>query len=330
MKDVATRHVENMREVGQDKAVALAGTNQAVDRINREVRDQLKHDGQLQQPEKFQTRDEDRNNGQREIELAKGDRVMIATTDTAKGYTNGDAGRVVDMDAKAGTIEVKLDRTGETVQIKTQEAEVRHGYAMTTHKAQGSTYERATVYLDSNSSREMSYVQASRAKEETHFVTTTHSVKEMRADTPAPEALQKAVEATAAAREAAGKDRGVEPDTKANMQSAIEYIKSNKEHAPAEAKREAKQAQTMQGLSEAMSRSRPKETTLDYAERPRPDRGQPPADHSQAKEDRFKEQLGKLEKAMNDERTKGKEQHLDAGRERGERTYKGPDEGRER
>lgn len=324
MKDVATRHVANMREVGADKAVALAGTNQAVDRINAEVRAQLHKDGQLQGGEKFQTLDSNRNSGQREIELAKGDRVMIATTDSAKGYTNGDAGRVVDMDAKDGSISVKLDRTGETVQVKTQEAEVRHGYAMTTHKAQGSTYDRATVYLDSNSSREMAYVQASRAKEETHFVATSHTVKEMRQDTPAPEALQKAVEATAAAREAAGKDRGLEPDTKANMQAAIDYIKANKDYAPPEAKREAKNAQTMHGLSEAMSRSRPKETTLDYAERPSPERGQ-------AKEDRFKEQLGKLEKVMSAERAK--DPHQDTSRERGERgerTYKGEEGGRER
>jgi ATP-dependent exoDNAse (exonuclease V) alpha subunit len=331
MKDVASRHVANMREVGADKAVALAGTNQAVDRINAEVREQLGKAGQLQNAEKFQTQDSNRNSGTRELELAKGDRVMIATTDTAKGYTNGDAGRVVGMDAKAGSISVKLDRTGETVQVKTQEAEVRHGYAMTTHKAQGSTYDRATVYLDSNSSREMAYVQASRAKEETHFVATSHTVKEMRQDTPAPEALQKAVEATAAARVAAGREAGLEPDTKANMQAAIEYIKANKDFAPAEAKREAKQAQTMQGLSEAMSRSRPKETTLDYAERPRPNRDGPDNSNNrqQDKEDRFKAQLDKVEKALQSERGKDKGQQQDTGRERSERIYKAPDERRD-
>lgn len=329
MKDVATRHVANMREVGADKAVALAGTNQAVDRINAEVRAQLAKDGQLQGGEKFQTLDSNRNSGTRELELAKGDRVMIATTDTDKGYTNGDAGRVVDMDAKAGSISVKLDRTGETVQVKTQEAEVRHGYAMTTHKAQGSTYDRATVYLDSNSSREMAYVQASRAKEETHFVATRHTVKEMRQDTPAPEALQKAVEATAAAREAAGKDRGLEPDTKANMQTAIDYIKSNKDYAPPEARREAKDAQTIQGLAEAMSRSRPKETTLDYAERARPNRDSPDNSNArqQDKEDRFKAQLDKVEKALQSERGKDNGQQQDTGRERGD---SGPAEGRGR
>jgi hypothetical protein len=156
-------------------------------------------------------------------------------------------------------------------------------------------------------------------------------VKEMRQDTPAPEALQKAVEATAAARVAAGREAGLEPDTKANMQAAIEYIKANKDFAPAEAKREAKQAQTMQGLSEAMSRSRPKETTLDYAERPRPNRDGPDNSNNrqQDKEDRFKAQLDKVEKALQSERGKDKGQQQDTGRERSERIYKAPDERRD-
>lgn len=298
IKDVATRHVENMREVGQDKAVALAGTRQAVDHINEAVRAELKREGQLGEGEKFTTKDEQRNIGTREIELAKGDRVMIATTDTEKGYTNGDAGRVVGMDAKAGTIEVKLDRTGETVKVNTQEAEVRHGYAMTTHKSQGSTYDRATVYLDSNTSREMAYVQASRAKEETHFVTTRHSVAEMRRDTPAPEALQNAVDQVAAAREAVGKDAGLEPDTKASMQNAIDYIQANKDHAPKEAIREAKNAATMEALASAMSRSRPKETTLDYQVKPGQEGGRRVLAEQHEAGRSWKESLSRVELAV--------------------------------
>lgn len=267
IRDVATHHVENMREVGQDKAVALAGTRQAVDHINEAVRDGLKREGQLQDGHSFTTKDEHRNIGTREIELAKGDRVLIGTTDTGKGYANGDAGRVVGTDAKAGMIDVKLDRTGETVKVNTQEVEVRHGYAMTTHKSQGSTYDRATVYLDSNTSREMAYVQASRAREETQFVTTRHSVAEMRCDTPTSEGLQHAVDQVAAAREAAGKDNGLEPTTRQNYAEALAYIQANKEYAPKEAIREAKNAATMEALASAMSRSRPKETTLDYRER---------------------------------------------------------------
>jgi ATP-dependent exoDNAse (exonuclease V) alpha subunit len=301
IKDVATRHVENMREVGQDKAVALAGTRQAVDHINEAVRSELKRDGQLAEGEKFTTKDEQRNTGSREIELAKGDRVMIGTTDTEKGYTNGDAGRVVGMDAKTGTIDVKLDRTGETVKVNTQEAEVRHGYAMTTHKSQGSTYERATVYLDSNTSREMAYVQASRAKDETHFVTTRHSVDEMRRDTPAPEALQKAVDQVASAREAVGKDAGLEPTTRQNYAEALAYVQANKEYAPKEAIREAKNAATMDALANAMSRSRPKETTLDYQAKPGQDAGRQRLERTDQPRESgrdWKESLSRVEQAV--------------------------------
>lgn len=273
IKDLAQRHLDNIREVGADKTVALAGTNRAVDDINQAVREGLKKDGQLQDGHTMTTRDEGRNSGQRRIELAQSERVAIGNNDREGRFTNGDVGTVQRIDPKTGTLEVKLDRTGETVKVNVQDNEVRHGYAMTTHKAQGSTYDRATVYLDSNSSREMAYVQASRAREETHFVTTTHTVKEMRADAPASPELQKAVDQVVAARVAAGKEPGLEPDTKQNMQAAIDYIKENKEHAPKEARQAADKAQTLEALGSAMSRSRPKETTLDYREKSGHDQG---------------------------------------------------------
>lgn len=281
IKDVAQRHLDNVREVGADKTVALAGTNRAVDDINQAVREGLKKDGQLQDGHIMTTRDEDRNSGERKIELAAGDRVVIGNNDRECRFTNGDAGTVQRIDPKTNEIEMKLDRTGETVKINVQDNEVRHGYAMTTHKAQGSTFDRATVYLDSNSSREMAYVQASRARAETHFVVTTHTVKEMRADAQASPELQKAIDQVAAARVAAGKETGLEPDTKKNMQAAIDFIKENKEHAPKEARQAADKAQTLEALGSAMSRSRPKETTLDYQAKPGQEGGRVSTEQSQ-------------------------------------------------
>lgn len=301
IKDVATRHVQNMREVGADKTVALAATNHAVDAINRQVRSELVKDGQLKDAHAFTTQDKDRNSGQREIELAKGDRVMTASGDAKAGYLNGDAGRVVDMDTKTGTISMRLDRTGETVQIKTETAELRHGYAMTTHKAQGSTYDRATVYLDSNTSRELSYVQASRAREETHFVSSAKNVREMQTEAVPSPRLIAAVEKVAQTREAAGKDAGLESDTKQNMRAALDYIKDNKAFTDREVRTVAALEGTLGGLAEAMGRERPKETTLDYRVVPR--------SYENEKERQFRADLDKLDRALEREKAQTKEHH---------------------
>jgi len=60
----------------------------------------------------------------------------------------------------------------------------------------------------------MSYVQASRARESTDFVTTKHSIKEMRQDMPASAELNKAVRDVQDTREAEGRVRGGDTDLK--------------------------------------------------------------------------------------------------------------------
>jgi ATP-dependent exoDNAse (exonuclease V) alpha subunit len=261
IKDVASRHVENMDAKGADRVIAVASTHLAVDKINNSVRDQLKERGELQNEKTFTTQDKNRNSGEREIKLAEGDRVMLGSG--GKGHLNGDGGRVVGMEKDH--VSVKLDRTGETVQVKPAEAEMRHGYAITTHKSQGSTYDRAVVYLDAKTtSREMSYVQASRARESTDFVTTKHAIKEMRQDMPASAELNKAVRDVQDRREAEGRVRGGDPDLKNSMQSSIDYIKANKQWASKDNLKVARDAQTVKALGQAMSKSKPKETTLNY------------------------------------------------------------------
>ena len=268
IKDVAERHVENIREVGAEKTISIAGTRQAVDHINEAVRDALKKDGQLKDAQKYTTQDQHKNSGERELELAKGDRVMFNSGNPGEGYTNGDGGRVVAKDKD--TVSIKLDRTGETVQLNPKDAELRHGYAITTHKSQGSTYDRATVYLDSNTSREMSYVQASRAKESTHFVASSQTVRELRSQAEPPQKLREAVADIEQRRTAAGKDSGLEKGEKLTLQRAVDYVKDNKDYATKEHRAVAKEAQTVASLASAMSRSKPKENTLSYRERDNP------------------------------------------------------------
>jgi hypothetical protein len=110
----------------------------------------------------------------------------------------------------------------------------------------------------------MSYVQASRAHESTDFVITKHAIKEMRQDMPASPELNKAVRDVQDRREAEGRVRGGDPDLKNSMQGSIDYIKANRQWASKDNLKVARDAQTVKALGQAMSKSKPKETTLNY------------------------------------------------------------------
>ena len=103
-----------------------------------------------------------------------GDRVMFTKKHPMLGVVNGDRGFLQSFDERSQTASVLLD-SGEKVSFPA--ASMQHfvlGYASTTHKGQGATTLRTYVLAGgSMQDREMSYVQASRAKEQTTFYMTT-------------------------------------------------------------------------------------------------------------------------------------------------------------
>lgn len=109
-----------------------------------------------------------------------GERVVFTKNNRLLGVTNGDFGTVEAV--RKGTVlapaslVVRLDRQDECGgQIRTlvgldQERFFQLGYATTTHKAQGATVERAFVLGGGwMTDRELSYVQMSRSRGETHI-----------------------------------------------------------------------------------------------------------------------------------------------------------------
>jgi ATP-dependent exoDNAse (exonuclease V) alpha subunit len=109
-------------------------------------------------------------------EFATGDLVVLKLNDRRLGVENGNCGRVVAVDATAGTLKVELsgDRTvtlpRDYLGRRTARGEptIVHGYAGTAHIAQGSTTGRAFV-LGSDAYREWGYVAWARAREQTRF-----------------------------------------------------------------------------------------------------------------------------------------------------------------
>jgi conjugative relaxase-like TrwC/TraI family protein len=101
------------------------------------------------------------------------DRVMFTKRYAALGVVNGDRGFLHAYDRGSETVTVLLD-SGEKVSFEREAMQhIDFGYASTTHKGQGATTLRTYVLAGgSMQDREMSYVQASRAREQTTFYLT--------------------------------------------------------------------------------------------------------------------------------------------------------------
>lgn len=103
-----------------------------------------------------------------------GDRILFTRNHRGLGVKNGDLGTVRVVDEGLATLSVDLD-SGKTRTFSAKSYEhVRLGYAVTTHKAQGMTATNAFILTDeAMQDRELSYVQASRAKLDTRIFTTS-------------------------------------------------------------------------------------------------------------------------------------------------------------
>ena len=159
---------ENIKENNEKAKNAIILTNRVSDSnmINKEVRDQLKSKGIVESkgiifetPEKL-------------MEVAVGDRVMFTRNNYKKSLevSNGQVGTVIKIDSSDKKFSIQLD-SGIKKEVDTNKYNhLDYGWSMTTYKAQGATVEKAYVFgysNDHNASQQATYVQISRAKEDT-------------------------------------------------------------------------------------------------------------------------------------------------------------------
>jgi conjugative relaxase-like TrwC/TraI family protein len=108
------------------------------------------------------------------LELAVGDRILCTRNDRRLQIANGSRGTIVDIDPKQPAVAVDLD-DGRCVTLPAGYLEagyVSHAYALTGHKTQGLTVERAFVLADDQRAlKEWGYVALSRARHETRLYT---------------------------------------------------------------------------------------------------------------------------------------------------------------
>ncbi len=148
------------RKDGQD-AIVLAHTRADVRDLNEAIRRARAEKGELSGAAAFQT-------GQGRREFAAGDRIVFLKNDRELGVKNGTLGTVEAAEADRLTVVLdgdKANRERVTVEAHTYAA-VDHGYAVTIHKSQGATVDRAFVLASGGMDRHLTYVAMTRHREQ--------------------------------------------------------------------------------------------------------------------------------------------------------------------
>ena len=177
IQDAALRRREVAKEYSSDTLI-LTGTRAGRDALNSLIRARLLERGALA-PEtskryELDHPDEDGVTRTVERELAVGDRVTFLQNEYRDyDVRNGELGTVTRT--AAGGVGIRLD-DGREVSIDLWRYEaIDHGYALTTYKSQGQTYNRVVVEADTRfahlQDQRNSYVQITRAREDVKIYT---------------------------------------------------------------------------------------------------------------------------------------------------------------
>jgi ATP-dependent exoDNAse (exonuclease V) alpha subunit len=158
---IADWNSERSRELKD--SLILAGTRATVSRLNHLAQAERRSRGELNEARGIEVNKET---------IFEGDRVLFTRNKKPLGVRNGDLGTVKEVDPFRQVLTVALD-SGERVKVPLSSYEhIQLGYAVTTHKAQGATVERAYILAGgSMQDRELSYVQMSRSKGQTKIYT---------------------------------------------------------------------------------------------------------------------------------------------------------------
>lgn len=137
-------------------SLIVAHTNADVQEINQAVRAERLASGDMVDEVPFQA-----NRGLRQF--AEGDRLVFLRNDSTLGVKNGTLATV--ERAASGVLLVRLDGGGQICIDQASYTDVDHGYAVTLHKAQGVTVDRAYVLASGGMDRHLIYVGLTRHRE---------------------------------------------------------------------------------------------------------------------------------------------------------------------
>jgi conjugative relaxase-like TrwC/TraI family protein len=153
----------------------LGATRADTRELNRLAREALREQGELQRERVIEA-------ALGPLVIAEGDRIVITRNAKLLGMMNGDLATVTALTERHGEVEItaQLDEGRIRTWRASDHPYVDHGYALTVHKAQGASVERAYVLAhESMSAREWSYVAGSRAREAVHVYAERHTADDL-------------------------------------------------------------------------------------------------------------------------------------------------------
>jgi conjugative relaxase-like TrwC/TraI family protein len=115
---------------------------------------------------------------------AVGDRIVALAPGAGGSVVTSETGTVVALEAKANALVVRMADGGDLRRLEGEEIasdRLAHAYAVTVHRAQGSTVERAHA-LEDGGGRELAYVKMSRAKDRSTVYVVADDVEQARED----------------------------------------------------------------------------------------------------------------------------------------------------
>ncbi|AOU98313.1 hypothetical protein BI364_10380 [Acidihalobacter yilgarnensis] len=254
------RWAAHAAEVGASEALLMASTNAEVAALNTAARARMQAEHRLCNEIEIQVHDrQGRSAGK--LAVAEGDRLLAKKNDRATSLKNGDLMTVERIEYTPSGVQViaRLDRTAELVRFDPAEySQLRHGYAVTTHAAQGATVDRAVALAGgSMTSRESTYVQMSRMRETAEIIATRQQLRDA-AEQIGPTEKMLELAATVVAEQATD----LPPECADSFSECRAWLN---DHARNELGGvEVDRLAELKDLIEAMGASRQKETTLDY------------------------------------------------------------------
>ena len=147
--------------------VSISKTNAFVDELNQGIRERLKSEGFLSKDGVEIRAKISQNDEHHKIELTQGDKVVFLRNDTKLGLQNGLLAEVTGIDKGSPVIRYR-DENGKDIKLNMEKYPyIRHAYAITAYKSQGSTFTHTLVHATPDLSREETYVKMSRQKVDT-------------------------------------------------------------------------------------------------------------------------------------------------------------------
>ena len=149
---------EFRKENPTKEALIIASKNESVDRLNAVIRENLKEKGILKESRVVQPlRGEP-------IELSPNDQIVFTDNDKRSGIYRSDIATIAKIDGTRITA-IRSDKKVIYFDLS-KFSGIKHGYAVTAHKSQGTTVDRAFVYADGPfMDKEKVYVAMTRGRE---------------------------------------------------------------------------------------------------------------------------------------------------------------------